>query len=138
MNDFSLAQKYTPEQQAEIRRALTEQAKANAQGQRTVSLIPTIDGKPQAPIGGLERTPDTDDYQTSMLCASIKPKDVQTGLTSATAILIAFKALAEAGFDVWDMFTQKFGKPKNKQEEQALKAIFAPNPEGKANLDKTV
>ncbi len=82
------------------------------------------------PKNTLNRTPDQDIYQAtgemSQLCASIKPQDVQNGLVTATGILIAFKALADAGFDVWDMFTSKFGQPKTKEEEKALKAFLAP------------
>lgn len=142
MNDFStapvMAQRYTPEQQAEMRRAIAEQLRADAlaNGKNppiTISFAPEIDGE-MYPPSRLERSPEMDMFASPRLCAKISPKDVQTGITSATAVLVALKALAEAGFDVWDMFVQKFGKPENKQEEKMLKAFLAPNEEAKTQL----
>jgi hypothetical protein len=83
----------------------------------------------------LARTPEQDTFVAG---ANVKgcfapPKkiavqDVTAGLGIATSVLIALKQLAQAGFDVWDTFVDRFGKPKSAEEEKALKAFLAPNP----------
>jgi hypothetical protein len=79
----------------------------------------------------LARTPETDEFlpmqdECKYLGAAIKPKDVAAGIGTATSILVALKGLADAGFDVWDTFVERFGKPQTKQEEQVLKMMLAP------------
>jgi propanediol dehydratase large subunit len=80
----------------------------------------------------LARSPQQDTFAMSdkplgIVATKISPKDVATGIGVATSILIGLKQLAQAGFDVWDTFVERFGKPKTPEEEQALRALLAPN-----------
>jgi hypothetical protein len=79
----------------------------------------------------LVRTPETDEFDSKpemKLCASkIDANEITKGIGLATSVLIALKGLAQAGFDVWDTFVERFGVPESKEEEQALKAMLAPN-----------
>jgi propanediol dehydratase large subunit len=68
-----------------------------------------------------------DDNTKCLAAVKISPKEVAADIGAATSILIGLKQLAQAGFDVWDTFVDRFGKPKTPEEEQALKAILAPN-----------
>jgi propanediol dehydratase large subunit len=80
-----------------------------------------------------ERTPQQDSFAMSdnsksfIAAAKVSPKDVAEGIGVATSILLGLKQLAQAGFDVWDTFVERFGKPKTPEEEQALREILAPN-----------
>jgi propanediol dehydratase large subunit len=81
----------------------------------------------------LERNPQQDCFAMSdnpkcfIAASKVSPKDVAAGIGVATSILIGLKQLAQAGFDVWDTFVDRFGKPKTPEEEQALRALLAPN-----------
>jgi hypothetical protein len=80
----------------------------------------------------LARCPQQDTFTTGdnvkcLAAVKISPKEVAADIGAATSILIGLKQLAQAGFDVWDTFVDRFGKPKTPEEEQALKAILAPN-----------
>jgi propanediol dehydratase large subunit len=80
----------------------------------------------------LERTPQQDTFVAgssvkSLAAVNVSTKDIATGIGTATAILVGLKQLAQAGFDVWDTFVERFGKPKTIEEEQVLRAILAPN-----------
>ncbi|MCM1338170.1 MAG: hypothetical protein NC191_00685 [Muribaculaceae bacterium] len=93
----------TTEQKAEVRKVIVEQYK-------------------QIESNNLERTPNCDEYFGAAYCFS--PKTVANGVISLTAVVTALKTLAQTGFDIWDEFTKRFGKPESKEEEQALKAAL--------------
>ena len=57
------------------------------------------------------------------IMASFNPA---TAMAAATGLIVAFEKLAEAGFKVYDMFVERFGKPANKEEEAALRAALEP------------
>lgn len=79
----------------------------------------------------LQRTPDADCYvcnkteerlgSPAKVMASFNPAAV---MATATGIILAFEKLAEAGFKVYDMFVERFGKPATKEEEMALRAAL--------------
>ena len=81
----------------------------------------------------LQRTPDNDCFvcnkkedtfgSPAKIMASFNPA---AAMATATGIIIAFEKLAEAGFKVYDMFVERFGKPANKEEEAALRAALEP------------
>ena len=68
--------------------------------------------------------PNQDEFNVGKCCYAISPKNIASGVIGLTAVVTSLKTLAQTGFDIWDEFTKRFGKPESKEEEQALKAAL--------------
>lgn len=97
------------EQKAEVRKAIVQQYQESAKENT------------------LARSPQSDKFMMEDKCigaVAFSPKVITETAIGITAMVTALQSLAKAGFDVWDMFISRFGKPESKEEEKALKAAL--------------
>lgn len=130
-NVQTVVPKYTPEEAMEIRKELAENLKEQAQKKGinppvNIDFVPELSGNiTNSPMlgktNGLERSPNQDEYSANnekLLCASISPKEAVEGISSVTAVLVALKGLVNAGFDLNDLFKDRFGNNTEKTPQQ--------------------